>query len=168
MRNNASSTASTATDHQLQDPAITSTGQLDRPDDSGRRRIIFSRAAQQQLREMNQQRRSTSAARSFNVSQYEFSVNGSLNPRYVSTGAGTGPSSEMAQQQTHQQQNGRVGSSNGAFQSVSSFNQGVHPSFRSKSVCLLNCRFCVQEICRRGMKAILLADTRVELYSTDT
>ncbi|KAJ3048288.1 Protein fam72a, partial [Rhizophlyctis rosea] len=44
----------------------------------------------------------------------------------------------------------------------------VHPSFRSKSVCKLECRYCEQSICGRGMKAILLADTRVELYSTDT
>ncbi|KAJ3382214.1 Protein fam72a, partial [Entophlyctis sp. JEL0112] len=41
----------------------------------------------------------------------------------------------------------------------------LHPSFMSKTVCQLSCRFCVQTICARGMKAILLADTRVELYS---
>ncbi|KAJ3397683.1 Protein fam72a [Chytriomyces hyalinus] len=44
----------------------------------------------------------------------------------------------------------------------------MHPSFRSKIVCQLSCRYCIQPICKRGMKAILLADTRVELYSTDT
>ncbi|KAH6587708.1 hypothetical protein BASA50_011312 [Batrachochytrium salamandrivorans] len=43
----------------------------------------------------------------------------------------------------------------------------LHPSFRLKTVCSLECRYCDQEICRRGMKAILLADTKVELYSTD-
>ena len=43
----------------------------------------------------------------------------------------------------------------------------MHPSFRSKAVCLLECGFCSSEICRRGMRAILLADTSVELYSTD-
>jgi hypothetical protein len=43
----------------------------------------------------------------------------------------------------------------------------VHPSFRSKAVCALGCRFCRKDICGRGMKAILLSDTRVELYSTD-
>jgi FAM72 protein len=37
----------------------------------------------------------------------------------------------------------------------------VHPSFRSKSVCCLHCKYCEQSICDRGMKAILLADTRV-------
>ncbi|KAJ3107642.1 Protein fam72a [Phlyctochytrium planicorne] len=51
---------------------------------------------------------------------------------------------------------------------ASSSTSSVHPSFRSKSVCKLQCKFCVQQICKRGMKAILLADTRVELYSTDT
>ncbi|KAI9345817.1 protein FAM72, partial [Zopfochytrium polystomum] len=43
----------------------------------------------------------------------------------------------------------------------------VHPSFRSKTVCVLSCGHCGQSVCERGMKAILLADTRVELYSTD-
>eukprot|EP00833_Pecoramyces_ruminatium_P003135 jgi/Orpsp1_1/1177167/evm.model.c7180000060442.1 len=43
----------------------------------------------------------------------------------------------------------------------------LHSSFKSKSVCQLNCRYCHGVLCRRGMKAILLADTRVELYSTD-
>lgn len=43
----------------------------------------------------------------------------------------------------------------------------IHPSFRSKVVCTLTCKFCVADICDRGMKAILLADTRVELFSTD-
>ncbi|KAJ3334706.1 hypothetical protein HDU91_002585, partial [Kappamyces sp. JEL0680] len=35
----------------------------------------------------------------------------------------------------------------------------MHPSFRSKPVCQLGCSFCDVEICQRGMKAILLADT---------
>ena len=49
----------------------------------------------------------------------------------------------------------------------------THPSFRSKAVCALNCQYCTSAICERGMKAILLADTKVtsidqiELYSTD-
>lgn len=37
----------------------------------------------------------------------------------------------------------------------------IHPSFRSKAVCCLECKYCDQKICDRGMKAILLADTRV-------
>lgn len=37
----------------------------------------------------------------------------------------------------------------------------LHPSFRSKPVCTLLCKFCDQDICQRGMKAILLADTKV-------
>ncbi|CAG8486851.1 2462_t:CDS:2 [Dentiscutata heterogama] len=38
---------------------------------------------------------------------------------------------------------------------------------RSKAVCKLNCTYCNSRVCVRGMKAMLLADTRVELYSTD-
>jgi sulfatase maturation enzyme AslB (radical SAM superfamily) len=43
----------------------------------------------------------------------------------------------------------------------------TRPQFRSKAVCQLNCRYCSQDVCKRGMKAILLADMAVELYSTD-
>ncbi|KAI8926085.1 FAM72 protein-domain-containing protein, partial [Entophlyctis helioformis] len=64
----------------------------------------------------------------------------------------------------HALNTGRAGhaNANAGYSSAS-----IHPSFRSKSVCQLECRFCGQGICKRGMKAILLADTRVELYSTD-
>jgi hypothetical protein len=41
------------------------------------------------------------------------------------------------------------------------------PQFRSKVVCVLDCKHCDMEVCRRGMKAILLADMNVELFSTD-
>ncbi|KAJ3199524.1 Protein fam72a, partial [Clydaea vesicula] len=44
----------------------------------------------------------------------------------------------------------------------------IHPNFRAKAVCRLGCKYCSQDICKRGMKAILLADTRVELFSTDS
>ncbi|KAI8845554.1 FAM72 protein-domain-containing protein [Chytridium lagenaria] len=47
-------------------------------------------------------------------------------------------------------------------------NPFVHPQFRSKAVCKLFCRHCDTLVCTRGMKAILLGDTRVELYSTDS
>ena len=43
----------------------------------------------------------------------------------------------------------------------------LHPSFRKKCVMKLNCRFCGNCVCMRGMKAILLADNSVELFSTD-
>ena len=46
-------------------------------------------------------------------------------------------------------------------------NANLHPNFRAKSVCDLSCKYCCLKICKRGMKAILLADTRVELFSTD-
>jgi hypothetical protein len=35
------------------------------------------------------------------------------------------------------------------------------PQFRSKVVCVLDCKHCDSEVCRRGMKAILLADMNV-------
>ncbi|KAI8973478.1 protein FAM72 [Mycotypha africana] len=37
----------------------------------------------------------------------------------------------------------------------------------SKPVYQLTCRHCLTMVCTRGMKAILLADTSIELYSTD-
>ncbi|KAI9034425.1 FAM72 protein-domain-containing protein [Hyaloraphidium curvatum] len=43
----------------------------------------------------------------------------------------------------------------------------VHPQFRSKTVCELFCGHCDAMLCRRGMSAILLGDTTVNLYSTD-
>ncbi|KAI8353043.1 protein FAM72, partial [Mortierella sp. GBAus27b] len=43
----------------------------------------------------------------------------------------------------------------------------LHPQFRAKAVCRLTCKSCLADVCMRGMKAILLADSRVELYSTD-
>ncbi|EXX55481.1 hypothetical protein RirG_225130 [Rhizophagus irregularis DAOM 197198w] len=45
--------------------------------------------------------------------------------------------------------------------------QNMHHHFRSKTVCKLNCAHCDNSVCARGMKAMLLADTRIELYSTD-
>ena len=35
------------------------------------------------------------------------------------------------------------------------------PQFRAKAVCILDCKHCELEVCRRGMKAILLADMNV-------
>ncbi|KAK3818871.1 MAG: FAM72 protein-domain-containing protein [Benniella sp.] len=43
----------------------------------------------------------------------------------------------------------------------------LHPQFRAKAACRLTCKSCLADVCMRGMKAILLADSRVELYSTD-
>ncbi|KAI3639004.1 hypothetical protein MIR68_003502 [Amoeboaphelidium protococcarum] len=42
-----------------------------------------------------------------------------------------------------------------------------HDQFRYKVVCKLQCKSCNSVLCQRGMKAILLADQKVELYSTD-
>ncbi|KAJ3222891.1 Protein fam72a [Clydaea vesicula] len=41
----------------------------------------------------------------------------------------------------------------------------ARPQFRSKAVCQLSCKYCGNGVCRRGMKAILLAD--MALFSTD-
>ncbi|ORZ38404.1 protein FAM72, partial [Catenaria anguillulae PL171] len=43
----------------------------------------------------------------------------------------------------------------------------THPQFRTKPVCHLACRHCHRLVSNRAMKAVLLADTRVELFSTD-
>jgi hypothetical protein len=39
--------------------------------------------------------------------------------------------------------------------------------FGEKMVVRLSCRFCATTLCSRGMKALLLADTKTELFSTD-
>lgn len=39
----------------------------------------------------------------------------------------------------------------------------ARPQFRSKSVCALACKYCANGVCRRGMKAILLADMAVKI-----
>ena len=44
----------------------------------------------------------------------------------------------------------------------------MHPSFKKKPVVQLECLGCGRVLCDRGMKAILLADVNIELYSTDS
>ncbi|KAF1505894.1 Protein FAM72A, partial [Eudyptula minor novaehollandiae] len=41
-------------------------------------------------------------------------------------------------------------------------------TFEDRCVAVLCCRFCRQVLSSRGMKAVLLADTDIDLYSTDT
>jgi hypothetical protein len=43
----------------------------------------------------------------------------------------------------------------------------AHSSFLKNSVMELECRYCSNSLSVRGMKAILLADVNVQLYSTD-
>ncbi len=43
----------------------------------------------------------------------------------------------------------------------------MHPNFRKKQVIELTCKYCDIRVCSRGMKAVLLADTAVQLFSTD-
>ncbi|XP_064399435.1 protein FAM72A-like [Halichondria panicea] len=50
---------------------------------------------------------------------------------------------------------------------MSQSNCFLHPSFQSKPVYELHCMHCENTVCLRGMKAILLADRSVELFSTD-
>ncbi|XP_020858702.1 protein FAM72A isoform X2 [Phascolarctos cinereus] len=40
-------------------------------------------------------------------------------------------------------------------------------SFKNRCVSILCCKFCKQVLSSRGMKAVLLADTEIDLYSTD-
>jgi hypothetical protein len=69
-------------------------------------------------------------------------------------------------QQLHQILRGAAGIQN---------NVGINPSattrsnnaLRNKIVYKLNCAYCKIPVCDRGMRAILLADTKVELFSTD-
>ncbi|KAF9130402.1 Protein fam72a [Mortierella sp. 14UC] len=57
---------------------------------------------------------------------------------------------------------------NSSFSSHSISNGNGTPSgTQSKTVCRMDCRYCSAVVCLRGMKAMLLADTSVELYSTD-
>ena len=46
-------------------------------------------------------------------------------------------------------------------------NPNIHPQFRGKSVCRLLCASCDSKLCERGMRAILLGNIAIELYSTD-
>ena len=43
----------------------------------------------------------------------------------------------------------------------SASNPQARPQFRSKVVCVLDCKHCSSQVCKRGMKAILLADMNV-------
>lgn len=45
--------------------------------------------------------------------------------------------------------------------------RGIHPAFQTKTVVKLECKYCERRICARGMRALLIADAKVELYSTD-
>lgn len=47
-------------------------------------------------------------------------------------------------------------------------NMNLNSATPIKPVYKLTCRHCSTAVCARGMKAILLADTSIELYSTDT
>ncbi len=46
-------------------------------------------------------------------------------------------------------------------------NAGNTSALRNKIVYRLQCLYCTTPVCERAMRAILLADTKIELYSTD-
>lgn len=46
-------------------------------------------------------------------------------------------------------------------------NPASNTALRNKIVYRLNCAYCCTPVCERAMRAILLADTKIELYSTD-
>ncbi|CAO3570794.1 unnamed protein product [Mortierella alpina] len=78
----------------------------------------------------------------------------STGPGYSSTYTGGGNSD-------------RYNSSYSGGHQMSSSGPGASGGTHSKTVCRMDCRYCSAVVCLRGMKAMLLADTTVELYSTD-
>lgn len=80
--------------------------------------------------------------------------NNSAGPGYSSTYTGGGNSD-------------RYNSSYSGGYQMSSTGSGSSGGTHSKTVCRMDCRYCSAVVCLRGMKAMLLADTSVELYSTD-
>ena len=55
----------------------------------------------------------------------------------------------------------------GASVNVPNRPAAVNNSLRNKIVYKLTCTYCKTPVCNRAMRAILLADTKIELYSTD-
>lgn len=56
----------------------------------------------------------------------------------------------------------------GFFHTSSAATGPKNASSRTKTVYQLKCVYCSQLVCLRGMKALLLADSKYELYSTDS
>ncbi|WAR26153.1 FA72B-like protein [Mya arenaria] len=44
----------------------------------------------------------------------------------------------------------------------------INPAVLQEEVYLLDCHYCGTKICDRGLKSFLIADEKVELFSTDT
>ncbi len=71
-------------------------------------------------------------------------------------------------QHLHQMLRGSSGVQNTAgINPSATSNYRVNNALRNKIVFKLNCAYCKISVCDRAMRAILLADTKVELYSTD-
>ncbi|KAI8834671.1 FAM72 protein-domain-containing protein [Chytridium lagenaria] len=117
-----------------------------------RRRLALSRAAQMTMRDIANASRIPQARTYAGIPQFEYS----WNQWRTQVTASAVANAELAH-----------AAATATTNAAPSNSVSVHPSFRTKTVCRLQCKFCIQPICKRGMKAILLADTRVELYSTD-
>lgn len=45
--------------------------------------------------------------------------------------------------------------------------QSTNSAFGNEEVYFLDCVYCTNRVCERGLKSFLIADEKVELYSTD-
>ena len=70
-------------------------------------------------------------------------------------------------QQLHQILRGASGVQNNIGVNPSLTSSRASNALRNKIVYKLNCSYCKIPVCDRAMRAILLADTKIELYSTD-
>ncbi|KAK3825524.1 MAG: FAM72 protein-domain-containing protein, partial [Benniella sp.] len=95
-------------------------------------------------------------------SQYQHYANGALNTTASNDHGGLGIGSTRYRRAENII---RYGSSlRNRYRGPSNSNNGrIH----SKTVYRIDCRYCSAVICLRGMKAMLLADTSIELFSTD-
>jgi hypothetical protein len=56
---------------------------------------------------------------------------------------------------------------NSSIRATPRVNNNTNSALRNKIVYRLQCLYCTTPVCERAMRAILLADTKIELYSTD-
>lgn len=70
-------------------------------------------------------------------------------------------------QQLHQILRGAAGIQSNVGINPSSATNRSNNALRNKIVYKLNCAYCKNPVCDRAMRAILLADTKIELFSTD-
>lgn len=78
--------------------------------------------------------------------------------RSVSSSTRSGNSNQATLQPPHSQQQHQI---------QTTLHSAPPSALRNKIVYRLNCAYCKINVCERAMRAILLADTKIELYSTD-